>query len=69
VLALPSEVSSFRTAKDIGKCAYGLFRRGTGTVSQWFGVAGDALSGPEMSAKMGRALGRKVSFNDVCARR
>ena len=40
-------------AEDIGKCAYGLFRRGTGTVGQRFGVAGEVLSGPEMAAKMG----------------
>ncbi len=52
-------------AEDIGKCAYGLFRRGTSTVGQRFGVAGEVLSGPEMAAKMGRALGRKVAFNDV----
>lgn len=52
-------------AGDIGKCAYGLFRRGTGTVGQRFGIAGEVLSGPEMAAKMGRALGRKVSFSDV----
>jgi uncharacterized protein YbjT (DUF2867 family) len=51
-------------AQDIGKCAYGLFRRGTGTVGQRFGIAGETLSGPEMAAKMGRALGRKVSFHD-----
>ena len=51
--------------EDIGKCAYGLFRRGTGTVGQRFGIAGEVLFGPEMAAKMGRALGRKVSFNDV----
>ena len=52
-------------AGDIGKCAYGLFRRGTGTVGQRFGIAGEVLSGPEMAAKMGRALGRMVSFSDV----
>ena len=52
-------------AGDIGKCAYGLVRRGTGTVGQRFGIAGEVLSGPEMAAKMGRALGRKVSFSDV----
>lgn len=50
---------------DIGKCAYGLFRRGTGTVGQRFGVAGEILSGTEMAAKLGRALGRTVGFNDV----
>jgi uncharacterized protein YbjT (DUF2867 family) len=52
-------------AEDIGKCAYGVFRRGTGTVGQRIGIAGEVLSGPEMATKMGRALERKVSFNDV----
>jgi uncharacterized protein YbjT (DUF2867 family) len=52
-------------AEDIGKCAYGVFRRGTSTVGQRIGIAGDVLSGPEMAAAMGRALGRKVSFEDV----
>jgi len=52
-------------AEDIGRCAYGLFRRGTGTVGQRFGIAGEILSGAEMAAKMTRALGRKVNFHDV----
>lgn len=52
-------------AEDIGKCAYGLFRRGTGTVGQHFGIAGEVLSGAEMATKMGQALQRKVSFSDV----
>ena len=52
-------------AEDIGRCAYGLFRRGTGTVGQRFGIAGEILSGAEMAAKMTRALGRKVNFQDV----
>ena len=52
-------------AEDIGKCAYGVFRRGTGTVGQQFGIAGDVLSGEEMATKMSRALGRTVRFEDV----
>jgi uncharacterized protein YbjT (DUF2867 family) len=67
VLALPlggAKLPGIAT-EDIGKCAYGLFRRGTGTAGQRFGVAGEVLSGPEMAAKMGHALGRKVSFSDV----
>jgi uncharacterized protein YbjT (DUF2867 family) len=51
--------------EDIGKCAHGLFGRGTSTVGQRFGVAGEVLSGPEMAAAMGRALGRNVSFDNV----
>jgi len=52
-------------AGDIGKCAYGLFRRGTETVGKRVGIAGEILSGAEMAAKMGRALGQKVEFTDV----
>ncbi len=52
-------------AEDIGRCAYGLFRRGAGTVGQRIGIAGEILSGDEMAAKMTRALGRKVNFQDV----
>ena len=52
-------------AADIGKCALGIFRRGSDAVGQRFGVAGEVLSGAEMAAKMGRALQRKVGFSDV----
>ena len=52
-------------AGDIGKCAYGVFRRGAETVGKRIGIAGEILSGAEMAAKMGRALGRKVEFSDV----
>ena len=34
-------------------------------MGQRFGIAGEILSGPEMAAKMGRALGGKVTFEDV----
>jgi uncharacterized protein YbjT (DUF2867 family) len=52
-------------AEDIGRAAYGIFKQGTGTVGQRIGIAGDALSGEEMAAKMGKALGRTVKFVDV----
>ncbi len=52
-------------SEDIGRCAHGVFRRGTDTVGQRFGVAGDVLSGEEMAEKMTRVLGRTVRFQDV----
>jgi uncharacterized protein YbjT (DUF2867 family) len=67
VLALPlggAKLPGIAT-EDIGKCAYGVFRRGTGAVGQRFGIAGEVLSGEEMAEKMGRALDRKVTFQDV----
>lgn len=52
-------------AEDIGRCALGIFRRGTESVGKRLGIAGEILSGPEMAAKMGAALGRPLSFVDV----
>jgi uncharacterized protein YbjT (DUF2867 family) len=52
-------------AEDIGRCAYGVFRRGPGVAGRRFGVAGESLSGPEMAAAFERALKRKVAFFDV----
>ncbi len=52
-------------AEDIGKVAYGIFKKGTGTVGQKIGVAGEHLSGGEMAAAMSSAIGQQVKFNDV----
>jgi uncharacterized protein YbjT (DUF2867 family) len=52
-------------AEDVGRCAYGVFKRGPDAAGQRFGVAGEVLSGEEMAAKMARALRRNVRFQDV----
>jgi len=67
VLALPLGGTKLPgiAAEDIGRCAYGVFRRGASAIGQRFGVAGEVLSGAEMAAKMGRALGLSVRFQDV----
>jgi uncharacterized protein YbjT (DUF2867 family) len=52
-------------AEDIGRCAYGVFRRGPEAVGQRFGIAGDVLSGPEYGAAFSRHLGVPVSFYDM----
>ena len=52
-------------AEDIGRCAYGIFKKGETTVGQRIGIAGESLTGADMAAKMGRALGRTVNFFDV----
>ena len=52
-------------AADIGRCAHGIFRRGSAAIGQKFGISGENLSGEEMAARMARALGRKVNFQDV----
>jgi uncharacterized protein YbjT (DUF2867 family) len=67
VLALPLggvKVPGIAT-EDIGRCAYGIFRRGPEAVGKRFGIAGEILSGAELAAKFTKALGRKVSFYDM----
>ncbi len=53
------------SVEDIGKCAYGIFKRGTSAVGQRFGIAGEWLTGEQMAAKMGKAIGRHINFVDV----
>lgn len=49
-------------AEDIGRCAYGIFRRGGDLIGKRVGIAGEHLTGAEMAAKLGRALGEEVSY-------
>ena len=36
-------------AEDIGKCAYGIFKKGTAMIGKRIGIAGEQLSGNEMA--------------------
>jgi uncharacterized protein YbjT (DUF2867 family) len=52
-------------AEDIGKCAYGIFKRGREFIGKTVGVAGEHLTGAQMAAALTKALGREVRYNDV----
>jgi len=52
-------------AVDIGKCAYGIFKKGNSVIGKTIGIAGDKLSGYEMAEKFSKALGKNVIFNNV----
>ncbi|HEX6107288.1 MAG TPA: NmrA/HSCARG family protein [Gemmatimonadales bacterium] len=52
-------------AEDIGKCAFGIFRRGEEFVGRTVGIAGEHLTGAEMAAALSDALGQPVRYNDV----
>ncbi len=52
-------------AEDIGKCAYGVFKRGTEFIGKTVGIAGEQLTGAQMAAALTRALGREVRYNGV----
>jgi uncharacterized protein YbjT (DUF2867 family) len=52
-------------AEDIGKCAYGIFKRGPEFIGRTVGIAGEHLTGSEMAAAFTKALGKEVRYNDV----
>jgi uncharacterized protein YbjT (DUF2867 family) len=52
-------------AEDIGRCAYGIFKRGAELAGRTVGVAGEHLTGREMAAGLTQALGREVVHQDV----
>ncbi|HEY4492032.1 MAG TPA: NmrA/HSCARG family protein, partial [Acidobacteriota bacterium] len=54
-------------AEDIGKCAYGIFKRGKEFIGKTVGIAGEHLTGEQMAAGLSRALGQEVKYNDVPA--
>ena len=50
---------------DIGKCAYGIFKKGTSLVGKSIGVAGDEPTCKDMAASLTKALGEEVRYNEV----
>jgi len=52
-------------AEDIGRCAYGIFKAGGEYIGKTLGIAGEHLTGAQMAAELGRALGREVVYNAV----
>jgi uncharacterized protein YbjT (DUF2867 family) len=52
-------------AEDIGKSAYGIFKRGEELIGKSVGIAGEHLSGAEMAAGLSRALGEEVRYNAI----
>ena len=52
-------------AEDIGKCAYGIFKKGREFIGKTVGIAGEHLTGAQMAAALTKALGQEVRYNDV----
>jgi uncharacterized protein YbjT (DUF2867 family) len=53
------------SSEDIGKCAYGIFKRGQEFIGKTIGVAGEHLTGAQMATALTKALGQEVRYNDV----
>jgi len=54
-------------SEDIGKCAYGIFKKGREFIGKTVGIAGEHLTGTQMAVALTKALGREVRYNDVPA--
>ncbi len=52
-------------SEDIGRCAYGIFKKGREFIGKTVGVAGEHLTGTEMAAALTKALGQEVRYNEV----
>lgn len=52
-------------AEDIGKCAYGIFRKDREYIGKTVGIAGDHLRGTQIAAAMTKAFGREIRYNDI----
>jgi uncharacterized protein YbjT (DUF2867 family) len=52
-------------AEDIGKAAYGIFKKGPEMIGKTVGVAGEHLTGAQMAAALSTALGQPVGYNAV----
>jgi uncharacterized protein YbjT (DUF2867 family) len=64
-LPLADKPMSGIAAEDIGRCAYGIFRKGAEYIGKTVGIAGENLTGAQMAAALGKALGRDVHYNAV----
>ncbi len=51
-------------AEDIGRCAYGVFKR-PDLIGKTVGIAGEHLTGAQMAKELGKALGQEVVYNAV----
>lgn len=52
-------------SEDIGKCAYGVFKKGREYVGKTVGLAGEQLTGAQMATALSKALGNEVRYNGV----
>jgi len=51
--------------EDIGKCAYGIFKKGKEYVGKTVGIAGEHLTGAQMAEKYSKGLGINCKYNEV----
>ncbi|MBZ5644570.1 MAG: NmrA/HSCARG family protein [Acidobacteriia bacterium] len=52
-------------AEDIGKCAYGIFKRGAEFIGKTVAISGENLTGAQLAAIFSEVLGKPVVYNSV----
>jgi len=52
-------------AEDIGKCAYGIFKKGKSLIGKRIGIAGEHLSCTDMAKSLSKNLHKPVHYNEV----
>jgi hypothetical protein len=52
-------------SEDIGRCAFGIFKKGSELIGKRVGIAGEHLTGTQMAAALTKALGKDVHYNSV----
>ncbi len=65
VLPIGDKKMPSMAAEDIGRCAYGVFKRGSEFIGKTVGVAGEHLTGAQMASSLSKALGEVVVYNAV----
>ncbi|MBE5681847.1 NmrA/HSCARG family protein [Pantoea agglomerans] len=48
--------------EDVGKCAFGIFKKGSQYIGKTVGIAGEHLTGQEMADAYSKALGQTVNY-------
>ena len=53
------------SSDDIGKCAYGIFKKGEELIGKRVGIAGEQITCADMAKELSEALGEEVSYNEI----
>jgi uncharacterized protein YbjT (DUF2867 family) len=52
-------------AEDIGKCAYGIFKKGSEFIGKTVGISGEQPTGAELATALSQALDREIVYKAV----
>ncbi len=52
-------------SEDIGKCAYGIFKKGNEFIGKTIGIAGGHLTGSQMADVLSKVLGKEIKYNSI----